>query len=124
MDSVFLRARSLFEFFMGEGRENYCHARCLFGLSNQLYYDRYTRRPRGSNSSWKDVLHYGSIHIQDRGNPVQLDGYNGDLKDLSEMPVDFARGMLDVRNFSRWMSPVGVRRLSWRSPGWCSGLVG
>lgn len=29
-----------------------------------------------------------------------------------------------VRNFSRWMSPVGVRRLSWRSPGWCSGLVG
>jgi YVTN family beta-propeller protein len=31
---------------------------------------------------------------------------------------------LDTRNFSRWMSPVGVRRLSWRSPGWCSGLVG
>ena len=28
------------------------------------------------------------------------------------------------RNFSRWMSPVGVRRLSWRSPGWCPGLVG
>jgi len=28
------------------------------------------------------------------------------------------------RNFSRWMSPVGVRRLSWRSPVWCSGLVG
>jgi hypothetical protein len=28
------------------------------------------------------------------------------------------------RNFSRWMRPVGVRRLSWRSPGWCSGLVG
>ncbi len=28
------------------------------------------------------------------------------------------------RNFSRWMSPSGVRRLSCRSPGWCSGLVG
>jgi hypothetical protein len=28
------------------------------------------------------------------------------------------------RNFSRWVSPVGVRRLSCRSPGWCSGLVG
>jgi large repetitive protein len=29
------------------------------------------------------------------------------------------------RNFSRWMSPVGViRRLSCRSPGWCAGLVG
>jgi hypothetical protein len=31
---------------------------------------------------------------------------------------------MGVRNFSRWMSPVGVRRLWWRSPGWCSGLVG
>jgi hypothetical protein len=28
------------------------------------------------------------------------------------------------RNFSRWMSPVGVKRLSCRSPGWCPGLVG
>jgi hypothetical protein len=28
------------------------------------------------------------------------------------------------RNFSRWMSPSGVRRLSCRSPGWCPGLVG
>ena len=28
------------------------------------------------------------------------------------------------RNFSRWMSPVGVRRLSCRSPGWGLGLVG
>jgi hypothetical protein len=28
------------------------------------------------------------------------------------------------RNFSRWMSPVGVRRLSCRSPRRCVGLVG
>ena len=28
------------------------------------------------------------------------------------------------RNFSRWMSPVGVKRLSCRSPGWRLGLVG
>jgi hypothetical protein len=28
------------------------------------------------------------------------------------------------RNFSRWMSPVGVRRLSCRSPGWRPGLGG
>ena len=36
----------------------------------------------------------------------------------------YRRFTLAMRNFSRWMSPVGVRRLSWRSPGWCSGLVG
>src|SRR6476620_3600781 len=28
------------------------------------------------------------------------------------------------RNFSRWLSPSGVRRLSCRSPGWCLRLVG
>ena len=28
MDSVFLRSRALFEFFLGNGN-NYCHARCL-----------------------------------------------------------------------------------------------
>jgi len=42
-------------------------------------------------------------------------------------PVQFkgtAYIRIGSRNFSRWMSPVGVRRLSWRSPGWCSGLVG
>jgi hypothetical protein len=96
MDSVFLRARSLFEFFMGKGRDNYCHARCLFGLADQLSCHRYTRRPNGANSSWKDVLHYGSIHMKDRDNPVQLAGYDGDLKDLNAMPVDFAKGILDV----------------------------
>jgi hypothetical protein len=36
MDSVFLRARSLFEFFTGRG-PNYCHARCLFGLADQRH---------------------------------------------------------------------------------------
>ena len=29
-----------------------------------------------------------------------------------------------ARNFSRWMSPVGVRRLACRPPRWCLGLVG
>jgi alkyl sulfatase BDS1-like metallo-beta-lactamase superfamily hydrolase len=40
--------------------------------------------------------------------------------------VDYFRVRIDPskRNFSRWMSPSGVRRLSCRSPGWCSGLVG
>ena len=30
----------------------------------------------------------------------------------------------EKRNFSRWMSPVGVRRLALRSPGCCCRLVG
>ena len=41
----------------------------------------------------------------------------------ADAPSSATSGPVD-RNFSRWMSPVGVRRLSWRSPGWCSGLVG
>jgi hypothetical protein len=112
MDSVFLRTRSLFEFFMGKGRDNYCHAQCLFGLTDQLSYDRYTSRTSGVNSSWKDVLHYGSIHIQDRDSPVQLVGYNGDLKDLNDMPVDFARGILDVwEDFENELEVVGETQL-------------
>jgi hypothetical protein len=34
--------------------KNYCHAHCLFGHSDRLYYDRYTRRLRGTVES--DVL--------------------------------------------------------------------
>lgn len=112
MDSVFLRARSLFEFFTGKGRDNYCHARCLLGLPDQLTYSRYTRHPSGANSSWKHVLHYGSIHIQDRDSPVQLGGYNGDFKDLNEMPVDFARGILDVwEDFENELKAAGDTQL-------------
>ena len=37
--------------------------------------------------------------------------------------VDTTAGTVE-RNFSRWMSPVGVRRLSCRSAGWGLGLVG
>ncbi|WP_433683374.1 hypothetical protein [Nocardia sp. CA-119907] len=95
MDSVFLRARSLFEFFLGTGR-NYCHAECLFGLNSQLSCAKYANPSSITNFSWKDVLHVGSIHLKDRDNPVQLVGYDGTLKDLNQMPVDFAKGILDV----------------------------
>lgn len=96
MDSVFLRARSLFEFFTGEGA-NYCHACCLFGLSGQLTYGRYTQHLGGPKSSWKHVLHYGSIHLQDRCSPVKLVAREGGIpKDLKDMPPDLAEGILDV----------------------------
>jgi hypothetical protein len=58
--------------------------------------------PSGSRYRWKDPE--GKLTVEVPG-PDQF----------PELPQ---------RNFSRWMSPVGVRRLSWRSPGWCSGLVG
>ena len=98
MDSVFLRARSLFEFFTGKG-PNYCHVRCLFGLTDQLTYARYTSQLGGPKSSWKHVLHDGSIHIQDRDNPVRLEARDGGLtRDLNGMPADIAEGILDVWN--------------------------
>jgi hypothetical protein len=44
-------------------------------------------------------------------------------KDAALIELEPGVGM-PPRNFSRWMSPVGVRRLSCRSPGWGLGLVG
>ncbi|WP_216918209.1 hypothetical protein [Nocardia noduli] len=99
MDSVFLRSRSLFEFFVGTNPKTHCHASCLFGLSNQIGYAKYKPVPGGTSSvnpTWEDVLHVGSMHLKDRNSPVQLIGHDGALKDLNQMPVDFAKGILDV----------------------------
>jgi hypothetical protein len=96
MDSVFLRARSLFEFFVGVSPRTYCHARCLFGLTSQLTYAKYTGPNPTIGVSWEDVLHVGSIHLKNRDNPVQLEALDGTLKDLNQMPVDFAKGILVV----------------------------
>ncbi len=89
MDSVFIRARLLFEFFIGKGT-NYCHASCLFGLSGQLSGPPNFRQ-------WKNDLHIGAIHLQDRAVGGQLIEHGGTAtKDLNQMPVDLARGVLDV----------------------------
>ena len=91
MDSTFLRARLLFEFLTGTGR-NYCHARCLFNLSGQL------SRPSWY-SAWVDQLHVGAMHLQDRENSSSLTEYGGTAqKDLNKMPVDIARGVLQIWN--------------------------
>ncbi len=95
MDSVFLRTRSLFEFFTGTGR-HYCHAQCLFGLDKQLVYPPYSGEPKHSGQ-WAHVLHVGSMHFQNRGGHLPLIGHDGvTKKELKEMPVDFAQGVLDV----------------------------
>lgn len=96
MDSVFLRARSLFEFFVGTSPRTYCHAQCLFGLSSQLTYLKYTDPDPSTGVSWEDLLHVGSIHFKNRDNPVQLLALDGTSKDLNQMVVDFAKGILDV----------------------------
>jgi hypothetical protein len=97
MDSVFLRTRTLFEFFTGEGR-NYCHAQCLFDLDKQLEYPAYAVRGERSNPNrWSYILHVGSMHFQNRGGVLLLTGYDGaSPRHLNEMPVDFARAILDV----------------------------
>ncbi len=94
MDSVFLRARSLFEFFLGRSK-THCHAGCLFGLSQSLSYPAYLDRT-SSSPTWEDVLHIGSLHIKDRENAPQLIGIDGTHKDLNQTPVDFAEGILKV----------------------------
>ncbi|CAM4361821.1 hypothetical protein NONI108955_22655 [Nocardia ninae] len=77
---------------------NYCHAHCLFGLTNQFGYAKYqpAQGVVSTTTDWADVLHVGSIHLKDRGRPVQLVGHDGTLKDLNQMPGDFAKGILDV----------------------------
>ncbi len=34
--------------------------------------------------------------LKNRDNPAKLVGHDGTLKDLNQMPVDFAKGILDV----------------------------
>lgn len=89
MDAAFLRARALFEFFIGQGG-NYCHARCLFNLTSQL--------PTPTNfRQWQNELHIGAMHLQNRHTGGQLTEHGGtSTKDLNQMPVDIARGVLDV----------------------------
>jgi hypothetical protein len=108
MDSVFLRVRSLFEFFVGTGPQ-YCHAHCLFDLNAQLDYPAYAvhdgvRHP----DLWENVLHVGSLHLQDRSNPIVLTAHDGTTKDLNRMPVDFAKGILDVwQDFEQALNAKG-----------------
>ncbi|ORB69257.1 hypothetical protein BST45_10020 [Mycobacterium shinjukuense] len=94
MDSVFLRARSLFEFFLGRSK-THCHAGCLFGLKQPLSYPAYNDRT-SSSPTWECVLHIGSLHIKAREDAPRLIGLDGTPKDLNEMPVDFAKGILKV----------------------------
>jgi hypothetical protein len=94
MDAVFMRARLLFEFFLGDGR-SYCHAQCLFQLDRQLEYPLYddgSRDPR----LWVNSLHVAALHLQDRTTTSKLFGLDGSEKDLNKMPADIAKGVVLV----------------------------
>jgi hypothetical protein len=83
MDSAFLHARTLFEFFTKPTGRNYYGSDVfqVATLSSALYTD-----------DWVEILHAYLMHAQDRSSPRQLEGFDGSTtKDLNEMPVDFAK---------------------------------
>jgi len=87
MDSAFLHARSLFEFFLGRTTDNYYG--CDQFLSTALVSPDYTNSADG----WKGPLHSYLMHAQDRSRPRQLQSPDGP-KDLNQMPVYFANEIL------------------------------
>jgi len=101
MDSVLLRARTLFEFFTGTGK-NYCHAHCFFNLTAQI--------PRPTNfTNLNNALHQSSLHLQNRSKTKQLRSHDGKtLKDLNLMPPDIARAVIDIwHNFETELQNTG-----------------
>jgi hypothetical protein len=86
MDSAFLHARVLFEFFCGTGEwGNYYRCREFVGV-DFLKSDCY--------SNWAGSLHRGAMHAQGRSGPAPLKSAAGEEKELKEMPVEFAHEIL------------------------------
>src|SRR5437660_6904924 len=65
MDSAFLHARVLFEFFVHATTDNYYGSNEFLGHSAVLNSDSYT-------NNWKDPLHKFLMHAQDRSRPTPL----------------------------------------------------
>jgi len=87
MDSVFLHARTLFEFFVQPTNNNHYGANDYLGTV--LMSDNYT-------NDWSGPLHNSLMHAQDRSRPVPLMSCSGVKKDLNQMPVDFAHEILKL----------------------------
>lgn len=96
MDSAFLHARTLFEFFTMNTGDNY------YGIS------AYGLEPIPSHpytDGWKDKLHAFVMHAQDRSRPGKLKCVDGTEKDLNKMPVDFAKEIVRVwREFQKGLT--------------------
>lgn len=90
MHATFLHARTLFEFLTKPTRDNYygCTAFSVPVLQSALY-----------PGDWEAPLHAFVMHAQDRSAPQQLTAFDGvTLKDLNEMPVDFAQEIIQLWN--------------------------
>lgn len=82
MDSAFLHARALFEFFTKETSDNHYGSEEFLGRGTVLKSDSY-------KNQWANPLHKFLMHAQDRSCPARLKTSGGE-KDLNRMPVDFA----------------------------------
>jgi hypothetical protein len=88
MDSAFIHARNLFEFFLTETTTNHYGADQFLGDGVPLKSEIYT-------SNWKDTLHKFLMHASDRSLPSLLKTLEkGVEKHLNQMPVEFAREIL------------------------------
>lgn len=87
MDSAFLHARALFEFFLIRTTDNHYGCNEFLGGAVVLKSDLYT-------SEWGDALHRFLMHAQDRSTPAPLKTSAGGEKTLNRMVVEFAREVL------------------------------
>jgi len=94
MDSAFVHARALFEFFLSPPSRNHHSAKQFLPLvlTSDLYDD------------WKDPLHKFLMHADNRSFPRQLRTADGP-KDLNRMPVCFAKEVLRLwREFEQGLA--------------------
>jgi hypothetical protein len=84
MDSAFLHARTLFEFFTKKTNNN--HYGCNEFIGKTL--------PSPKYQGWTGPLHRHLMHAQTRSLPEQLEDFWGGMKDLNKMPVRFALEIL------------------------------
>jgi hypothetical protein len=88
LDSAFLHARALFEFFVQRTNDNHYGSSEFLGLDTVLKSNSYT-------NDWRAPLHAFLMHAQDRSHPAPLKS-SGVEKDLNQMPVDFAHEILKL----------------------------
>lgn len=89
MDSAFVHARSLFEFFTQDTTDNHYGADA-FGIPRT--------RSKLYEKHWKAPLHSHLMHAQDRSASAKLHAFeHGESpKALNEMPVDLAREVVQL----------------------------
>jgi hypothetical protein len=96
MDSAFVHARTLFEFFLKASGKNYYGADEFLGpgfdLQSAYYNSNGAENPPAG--TWVGPLHGFVMHAQNRSHPIPLDSLSSGKQDLNRMPVDFAHEVL------------------------------